>query len=66
MAGTLAVVGVGQKEDPRVKQMEAHPNHYHIYAKCSGCQGIDNFAIPLGTTIDLFKCPKCNQKLNRA
>lgn len=66
MPGTHAVIGVGQKEDPRVKQMETHPGHYHIFAYCPGCKGIDNFAIPIGTTVENTVCPKCSQKLTRA
>lgn len=66
MPGTLAVVGVGNKQDPRVKKMESHPGHYHAFAYCPGCKERSIYAVPLGTAIEDLSCPKCRQRLVHA
>jgi hypothetical protein len=64
--GTHAVIGVGQKEDPRVQKRKVHPSEYQMYAYCPGCKETRVFTIPLGVPVDRFACPNCHELLKSA
>lgn len=64
--GTLAVIGVGEREDPRVLKMNTHPESYQIYAYCPHCKETKVVTVPLGLTVEQAICATCNNHLMHA